>query len=285
MKESVPRIASYPIMTPGGLDYAEHHMHEIERTSDPSQPRDTIGILHRIRGDNLVSQLLIENRAQFACTIVSPWCAYRRVEKAIGVPQPTAEGIQLVQQLEIVTDQFSPPVMFQPSVITNTVVDRFTAKASHGLDELWIGAEITFPLAAIIAVQSFWNAKTMMQSILRLKKVSDGSLKVGSFEVKDVSEEGFYFLVEVEDHLFNNLRNPESFEHRDSIYSMALSQGLAILRGGRYRDREYWMEQQNLKLLYQMLKERNVPTWEDDDFKPNQVAATFHPHRVKQAQD
>ena len=154
------------------------------------------------------------------------------------------------------------------------------------MDELWIGEKIEIPIAATIAVQSFWNVKTMMQSILRIKKISDGSLKPGSFEVKDVLEEGFYFLVEVEENLFNSLRNPESFEHRDSIYSMALSQGLSILKEEeRYKERNYWIEQHNLKLLYHMLKERDIPTWDDDEFKPNQVAAAFHPHRVKIAQD
>ena len=273
-------------MASGSLDYAENHTYEIEQATDNSRSAGTIGVLHRIRGNNLVSELLMQKKAHFACTIVSPTSAFRRIEKAVEIPQQVGEGVQLEQQIEIISEQFAPPVMFQPSVITNTEVNQFTAKKSHGVDELWIGEKIEFPIAAIIAVQPFWSAKTMMQSILRLKKISDGSLNPGSFEVKDVTEEGFYFLVEVEESLFNCLRNPESFEHRDSIYSTALSQGLSILRDEvRYKERNYWIEQHNLKLLYQMLKERDIPTWDDDDFKPNQVAASFHPHRVKIAQD
>ena len=65
---------------------------------------------------------------------------------------------------------------------------------------------------------------------------------------------------------------------------MALSNGLDILHR-RYRDRDSWVEQQNLKLLYQMLKDKNVATWEEDGFQANQVAAAFHPHRVKLAQE
>ena len=284
MKDLVPRIATYPIMAPGGLDYEEGHRYEIEHVSDPTRPRDTVIVLHRVRGDNLVAQLLSEHRADFACTLVSPWCAYRRVELAPGATRRTPEGLEIEQAIEVVSDSFSHPVMFQPTVITNTEVEEFTARASHGLDRLWIGEAVKVPAAAMLAVQPFWNAKTTMQSILRLKKVSDGRLRTGSFEVSPVMEQGFYFLVEVEETLFNSLRNPESFEHRDSIYSMALSNGLDILHR-RYRDRDSWVEQQNLKLLYQMLKDKNVATWEEDSFQANQVAAAFHPHRVKLAQE
>ena len=284
MKDLVPRIATYPIMSPGGLDYAEGHTYEIEQIGDPTGTRDRIGVLHRVRGDNLVSQLLTQHRADFACTLVSPWCAYRRVEKATGALEQTAEGIQVEQKIEVFSDQFSHPVMFQPSVVTNTAVDRLTAQASHGLDELWMGEEFKLPVAAMVAVQPFWNAKTTMQSILRLKKISDGSLKPGSFEVKEVLQQGFYFSVEVDEGLFKSLRNPESFEHRNSIYSMALSQGFDILHKG-YKDREDWAEHLNLKLLYQMLKDKSMPTWEAEDFKPNQAAAAFHPHKVKLAEE
>ena len=96
------------------------------------------------------------------------------------------------------------------------------------------------------------------QSILRLKRISDGSLKPGSFEVKQSIEQGFYFLVEAEEELFNGLRNPKSFEHRNSIYAMALAQGLQILHD-EYKDQESWMEYQNLRLLYQMLKSQECP--------------------------
>lgn len=287
MNDVVPRIATYPIMSPNGLDYAEPHVYEIEQTRNPEWTKDTIGVLHRVRGDNLVAELLMQGRAQFACTVVAPWCAYRRVEVAATAPEDVDGSIKLEQQIQIATEQFSHPVMFQPTVIASAEIEAFTGTASHGLDELWIGEEVGFPMASTIAVQSFWNAKTTMQSILRLKRISDGSLKRGSFEVKDVPEEGFYFLVEVEAGLFDSLRHPASFQHRDSIYTMALSQGLSILhREDRFSDRESWVDQQNLKLLFQMLKERNVPTWEDgDEFKPNQVAAAFHPHVLEKEQE
>ena len=143
--------------------------------------------------------MLIEQRARFACTVVSPTSAYRSVEISDAKPERRSQGIELNQQLQIVTDRFAQPVMFQPAVIAVSPIDPIAADPSHGLDQLWLGQPIEFPVAATLAVESFWNAKTVLQSILRLKRVSDGSLKPGSFEVKETVEEGFYFLVEVEE--------------------------------------------------------------------------------------
>ena len=283
MTAFIPRIAPYPIMSPGGLDYAAGHSYETIQINDTTIPKDSIGVLHRVRGDNLVSQMLLEQHARFACTVVSPVSAYRAVKVSDAKPERTPQGIELKQQVQIVTERFAYPVMFQPAVILIGSNNPISVDPSHGLDQLWIGEEIDFPVAAILAVEPFWNARTVLQSILRLKRVSDGSLKPGSFEVKETVEEGFYFLVEAEEGLFNGLRNPESFDHRDSIYAMALSQGLQILNQ-RFKEQETWTEHQNLKLLYQMLKAKNVPTWDEDDFKANQVAAAFHPHEVKPAQ-
>ncbi len=271
-------------MAPGCLDYTDGHAYETKQVNDSTVPPDAIAVLHRIKGDNLVSQLLMDSQAEFSCTVVSPHCAYRRVEKATSAPSQTNEGVELQQIIQIVSDQFVHPVMFQPAVITNAPVDTFTVDESHGLDGLWVGEKVELPIAATIAVEPFWNAKTVFQSILRLRRVSDGSLNLGSFEVKESTEQGFYFLVEVEEALFNGLRNPKSFEHRNSIYTMALAQGLQILHE-KFNDQETWSEYQNLRLLFQMLKSRNVPTWDDEDFKPNQVAAAFHPHIVKAAQE
>ena len=282
----VPRIAGYPVMAPGGLDYAEEHKYEIEQISVQDEPKDTIGVLHRVRGDNLVSQLILQGKADFAITIVSPTCAYRKVELGTGTPERVDWGIQLEQNITIVTDEFRHPVMFQPAVITNSAGEQLRVDSSHGVDPLWIGVKIKLPMAAVVAVQPFHSAKTTVQSILRLKKASPGSLNPGSFEVEAVTEEGFYFQVEVAEDLFDGLRNPVSFAHRDSIYSMALAQGLDILRKD-YSNRETWQEYQHLRMLFQMLKQRSLPTWEEDGFKPNQIAANFHPHflRVDQDQD
>ena len=71
------------------------------------------------------------------------------------MPIHTNEGIKLQQNIQIVTDQFAHPVMFQPSVITNAPIDTFTAQESDGLDGLWIGETVELPIAAIIAVEPF----------------------------------------------------------------------------------------------------------------------------------
>ena len=54
-------------MAPGSLDYTEGHVYESMQVNDTTVPTDSIAILHRIKGNNLVSQLLMDGLAEFCC--------------------------------------------------------------------------------------------------------------------------------------------------------------------------------------------------------------------------
>ncbi|MCY4541792.1 MAG: hypothetical protein OXB95_05275 [Rhodobacteraceae bacterium] len=286
MSQLSPRFATYPILVRGGLDYGDGHQYRTKQGPQDRQNRDIVNVLHQIKGDNLVAQLVNQGKADFVCTVVAPSCAYRRVERALETPAITSDGLQTQQQIKVVTDLYAHPVNFQPSVVTNTCIEPFVAQSFHGVDRIWIGERVKLPVAALIAVEPFWSPKTIQQSILRVTKAVDGSLRRGSFEVTGVPEEGFYFRVEVEGSLFEALRKPASVSHRDSIYSMALAQGLHQLHlNDAHIGSEDWKEHQNLKLLYQMLKDRDVATWDEDDFRANQAVAAFHPHVVATIDD
>lgn len=279
MSVTIPRFFPYPIMTSNGIDYAEEHSYETTQL-DPVGGKNSVRIQHRVKGKNFVSQLISDGQANFACTVVAPWCAYRRIVNATNSPSFEEEEILLQQEIELETMDFTHPVMFQPAVITSCEIKRFEAKTSHGFDKLWIGEEIEVPKAAMIAIEPFWNARNVVQSILKVKRDEDGRLRPGSFEVTESAEQGFYFLVEVAPDLYEGLLRPgKSFRHQESIYCAALSQGLDILCR-KYKDVETWNEHQNLRLLYSMLKEQNVQTWDEEDFKPNQAVAAFHPHQI-----
>ena len=50
MTTLIPRIAPYPILSPGGLDYADGHSYETIQLNDTTIPSDSIGVLHRVKG-------------------------------------------------------------------------------------------------------------------------------------------------------------------------------------------------------------------------------------------
>ena len=279
MKVVIPKFCPYPMMTSNGMDYVEGHCYETTQL-DPVESQNSVRILHRVKGDNLVSQLLLDGRAIFTCTVVAPWCAYRRVVNAANGPRVEADGVVLEQEIPLADRDFTHPVMFQPTVMTTCEIESFQARPSHGFDDLWVGEQIKVPKAAMVAMEPFWNARNVVQSILRVKRDQESRLRPGSFEVTEAAEQGFYFLVEVAPDLYDGLRRPgRSFRHQESIYCAALSQGLDILHR-KYKDPVAWTEHQNLRLLYHMLKEKNAQTWDEDDFKSNQAIAAFHPHRI-----
>jgi len=283
VNEYIPRISNHPVLSPNGLDYIAGHSYEVKQIPHNESQKDTVVVLHRIHGSNLVAKLVNQGKANFACTIVVPSCIYRKVEFAIKMPVENEGFIQVEQEIKIKTQEYCPPLMFQPSVITLKEIKGLKATESHGLHEIWRKKKIRFPIAATIATHSFFDAETIMQSILKFKKVSDGSLKKGSFEVDLAFEQGFYFNVRVEESLYKGLLNPQSFKHRNSIYAMAFSQGLSKLQNDKEcssQDLKVVKDHHNLNILYKVLENRNLKTWLNDDFNPNQVVAEFHPHEL-----
>ena len=194
-------------------------------------------------------------------------------------------AVEVTQVLSLVSDDFAGPVMFQPVVIAAADIPPFEVAPTDGLDALWSGEAVSFPIGAMLALGPFLNAKTLVQSILRLRRSEENQLQCGSYEVTAAAEEGFYFLIDTAPDLYDALVNPQSFPHRDSILSAAFAQGLSILRDRFSANGSDWKDYENLRLLYGMLRERDIATWEEDDFRPNQVAAVFHPHRIDMAHD
>lgn len=283
MKATIPKVFPYPVMAPGGMDYAEGHHYETEHLVGEPGNRGAVLIEHRVIGENLVTQMLKKGQAAFSCTITAPWCAYRRVFVSDKTTEETQDGIVVQQRLDFDTDDFGHPIMFQPAVMVTVAIGPFKAQEFHGLNGIWLGEQIEVPKAAVIATGPFWNARNEVESILRVKIASEGKLPPGCYEVEAVPEQGFYFEVLVSPDLFEGLRQPgKSFRHRESIYAAALAQGLTRLHE-EYKEREVWNEQPNLRLLYSMLKQQNAPTWDEDDFdanRANRAVALCHPHRI-----
>jgi len=260
-------------------DYEEGHSYEVNHL----YAEDTLGRLvleHRLYGKNLVARFLEEGRAQFCCTLISTSSAYREIftDSFSGLNGGKLSPIVHKQVVEWDQARATYPILFQSAIIVNEDCCKVTVSKSDGLHEFWQGVTLDFPKRAILAMTSFFRANDLLQSILRIRK--EENLVKGSFEVEACSEDGFYFEVRVEFGLFDSLLNPGgATKHRDSIYAAALAQGLQILHE-KYQDRETWIEYQNLVAFYGMLEERNLPTWDADEFLPNQIVAHFHPHEL-----
>ena len=282
MSASVPRILPYPVMAPYNSDYSNGNAYEINDLGGIAKSTDSLRIEHVVSGDNLVTELLHDRKAEYACTVVAPWCAYRKVFKEGPSEESMSNNRNVhIQVLSFQSQDFSHPVMFQPSIVTTEELPDFRIRSYHGLDELWEDASITIPKTAMIAIAPFYNSQDEARSILSVKKAGENELPTGCFEVSEVAEKGFYFQMLVEPSLYESLRKPgNSFKHVQSMYTFALTQGLEIL-SQKYWKAEDWNEFSNLRQLYMALKNKGITTWDDEyNFKANRVAAMFHPHCI-----
>ncbi len=272
-----PRICPYPLMADGMLDYIEGNEYKTERGNGMHKDL-SICIEHRVTGNNLVMELLLSDRAAFACTVIAPCCAYREI--FISHESAKQNNGAVIQRQEIICDpkKVSDPINFRPHIVTKEEISAFRVEPRHGLDDIWEGELIKFPQAAILAIGPFLNPKHTTQSILRIKK--DDGLPHGCFEVEESSEEGFYFCVRAAPELYDSLQYPgNAIKHCNSIYAAALAQGFQILQE-KFSTDKTWKEYANLRTLYAMLKEKGLSTWDSENFSANRAVAAFHPHEV-----
>ena len=275
-----PVVAEYPILGQDRLDFELDHAYEVT-AHDLATDSDQKIIQHKILGQNLVRELICTNHASFACTVVAPEYAYRRVELPVATCECDANSLSVEQQVQTSTDEYSTPVILQCYVVVTEPVDTICLKADHGVSDLWVNQSISLAKSTKIALGPFLVSQSTLQSILQIRQAEEGLLPKGCFEVEPVQEAGFYFSVSVEKSLFETLKNPrEAYEHRDSIYCFALTQGLEILNRD-YKEEETWRQHLHLRSLHKMLAAKGAQTWDEEDFKANRAVAHLKPHVIR----
>ena len=111
-------------------------------------------------------------------------------------------------------------------------------------------------------------------------------MEKGGFTVKANSNDGFYFSLEAAPDIFQFLQNPQGeLALRKSILVHAVSQCLNILKSDYDASREddetgQWEQYRNLKSLSDLLAEKNMGHWSDEDFDPVRVATGLYPIEI-----
>ena len=276
----IPVVAQYPILAPNKLDYLEGNQYEVESSEQNGETAQKT-IHHKLSGQNLIRDLVLDGVASFACTVVAPEYAYRKLELVSAEDlQQSEDLLSAKQSLKTETSEYAPPVVFQSFVIMTKKINSILLKESHGISQLWIDQEINLPRSAKIALGPYFANQATLQSILRIKQAQKDLLPRGCFEVEAVDEAGFYFSVSVEESLYRSLKDPQgAHAHRDSIYCFALAQGLEIL-SREYSEEESWRKHLHLRALHSLLEKNNAPTWEDENFSANRAVAMLKPHEI-----
>ena len=257
----------FPILSEASICYVNGVSY---RAHVSRKPDGGILVEHHLSGDNLVASLINDGRAKFACIVSMPLTMFRRVYRLDGKGEVWA-----MQKIPCNEGELSGSPKLRPVVVAAENIPSILAVDAHGLDQFYIGGHVEFPDGAIIA-DAGWQDFKGHGDILRIRK-GEG-LDPGTFKVTISETDGFYFVVSAAPDLFRFLQNPNGqSDYCMSIMTHAFSIGLSQLRNNDVL-RANWENYQSLQILYRDLEERGLKAWDDDEFSPELVATTIHPH-------
>jgi len=266
---------SYPVLEDDKFDYNENIIFKIEQI-ETNNKENYIVFKYQLLGNSLISQLLEQKEAKFITTIVLKSAMYR---ETIDTILEEISSTYIKQKIPLKTT-FETQNFF--SAIVYTGEDKvITLNAENmGLNSFWDGVEIELKKGAILAKGGWRELENSASDLLTIKK--DENVKYG-FEVTVTTVEGGRFLATVEPKLFDKIKLlPKNSDHLRSIVIHMLCLGFLDLKE---RFKEDDSELSNFKGIKLELKSKDIATWEDDDFKPNQAACYFLDHRIKMEQN
>lgn len=266
---------SFPILEEDKFDYNEEAIYEVNQVESDNK-LNYIVFEHKLTGDNLISQLLKNNEAKFITTIVLKSSMYREtVTDILEQISPThiKQKIQLKTTFE--TQSFSSAIVYigdDKEITLNS--------SKMGLDDFWDNITVELKKGAILAKDGWRELENTASDLLTIKK--DDSIKYG-FDVSVISEEGGRFIASVESSLYNKIKQlAKNDSHLRSIVIHMLCVGFMNL-AKYYKDDDNDLT--NFRGIKLELKNKNIKTWEDDEFDPNQVACYFLKHNIKLEDD
>ena len=257
-----------PVLARDRLDYA-HGAYEV---SVKRAERGTgMAIGHAVSGRNLVSHLLKRSEAAFAVEVSAPYATYRRICLA-----EVREKVDLVQTVSWDAKDIVPPVYVRPLVVaTATKTKRLELNGRHGVHEVWRGVEVEIAPGAILAADQFWRTASTWESLIRL--VSNVDLPAGTYRIEMNTGEGFHFRVQMNEKLFEKMVSPgEDHRHCQTVLTACLARGLEMVKD-EYGREEKWREFPVLRALHEKLIGEDLGTWEDEQFRPEEVATRLKP--------
>jgi len=266
---------SFPVLEEDKFDYIKETTYEVNQV-DSDNKSNSIIFEHKLTGNNLISKLLQNNEAKFITTVVLKSSMYRETTDNI---LEKISSIHIKQKIQLKTT-FETQSFFSAIVYTGDDKEVILNSSEMGLDKFWDGATIELKKGAILARAGWRELENTASDLLTIKK--DDTLEYG-FDVSVISEEGGRFIARVEANLYDKIKQlPKNDSHLRSIVIHMLCVGFMDL-AKEFKDDD--SELTNFKGIKLELKNKDIKTWEDDEFNPNKVACYFLKHNIKLEND
>lgn len=236
----------------------------------PGAPGRSFSLIHEVENAELIANWIRTARAKFVCTVAAPVSAYRKVHVS-----NTAQ-----QKIEWHPDDLGSHPLFTPMIVTASDVRHTIDAARDEVDPLWHGKVLRLHKGSRVAICPTFALKSGLLGLLDFHLKED--FVPGRFKVEPSHEEGFTFKVHLAKDLFDHLRHSRQELAGRNIMTHIVSAALSHLRRDYTSDdgEEGWKSYQNLVAFADLLDNKQLGHWSDDDFDPAFVATSLYPHQV-----
>lgn len=261
------RAFPYPVLEAGNTGFPSG---DYTLVCEDREPGQSFTLLHQVTGAPLIERWLDAGKVEYVCTVAAPRSMYRQLHKS-----DTPEQLVAWQR-----DDLGEFPMFTPMIVAREVISHTAVAKSDGLNPIWDGRELILPKGSRIAVGPTFKFRSGIAGILEF--MPDESLPPGQFYVQGSTQDGFKFKV----HLAANLNQHLKY-HRDdpagrNIMVHIVSAALGILQRDWSEDdgEEGWQSFRNLSGLSDLLQQKQIPHWSEEEFQQEKAATILYPHII-----
>jgi len=269
------RSDRHPVLEPGSRAFPQgRYRLAFERTSapdsDPAANALTFTLHHQIEGAPLITRLVEDGAAAFACIVAAPRSSYRELH----------HSSEAAQTIVCDRDDLGEPPLFTPLVVCTDPVEMTLDAHRDGVDAIWQGQTIALDRGHRLAIGHVIRLEASSMAHL-LSMRADNTLKPGQFIV-DAQAEPFQFIVRLHPDLHRFLKHKSDHHHqRHNIIVHIVTACFALLHR-EYReedeDSEGWDAIPNLKALAAHLEAKGIRHhWCDESFRPEEAATQLYP--------
>ena len=262
------RSHGFPVLEAGNISFPSGR-YSLE--FEPGSDRASFVLRHRIEGAPLISRLLDEGKARYLCAVSSPISSYRRTH----VSTTAAQRIQWSE------NDLGEPPMFTPMIVSVASCSFRLSEERDGVHGIWNARPVTITKGSRLALGYVVQLRSSILQLLSLHANKD--LGEGEFHVDAETEQGFQFRVNLNPSLHTFLQFAGKDGIRPHIMAHIVTACLALLQRDFHEDSEDeggWKSHRNLRAFADFLRDRDLPHWSDDGFRPEWIATQLYPHAL-----
>ena len=259
------RSHDHPMLESGNLSFPEgRYRLDLEPVAD----RSSYVITHRVEGAPLISRLLEDQKAQYACIVSSPISSYRETHISKNARHEVRWNV----------DDLGEAPLFTPAILCSEVQEMTLNTDRDGVHLIWDNQAVTLHKGSRLALGSVIQLESTILHLLSFHE--DARLAAGQFAVERETEP-FRFRVNLHPALHQFLRFPGSNFHHNLMTHIVTACLARLQRDDANDDGDSgWMSHRNLIALADYLEHKGLDHWGDEGFRPGRGGNCLVPTQV-----